>query len=207
VVGRAHLEDSSTSVVLYAAAARVAIHRGDLGQAQQDLARAQQLRPQLNHALPYYAVQARLELVRAYIALTDMTGARTVLREIDDVLCRRPRLGTLPDQADQLLAQLDHVLADLTGASSLTSAELRLLTAGHLPILPRDGPATVHLTAHREVTSAVGLPQARRVLPQPGHPTGSHHRPARVLAGGTVAGAAPGVGEEVFPGSIIIVDV
>lgn len=102
-------------------------HRGDLGQAQQDLARAQQLRPQLNHALPYYAVQARLELVRAYIALTDMTGARTVLREIDDVLCRRPRLGTLPDQADQLLAQLDHVLADLTGASSLTSAELRLL--------------------------------------------------------------------------------
>ena len=116
-----------TSVVVYAAAARVAIHQGDLGQAEQDLARAQQLRPQATHALPYYAVQARLELIRAYLALTDVAGARRVMREVDDLLRWRPNLGTLPHQANQLRAQLDHLAGDVIAAAPLTTAELRLL--------------------------------------------------------------------------------
>jgi LuxR family transcriptional regulator, maltose regulon positive regulatory protein len=62
-------------VVVYAAAARVAVHQGDVGQLQQDLARARQLRPQATHALPYYAVQARLELGGAYLAIADVHGA------------------------------------------------------------------------------------------------------------------------------------
>jgi LuxR family maltose regulon positive regulatory protein len=98
VVDTAHLEDTTTSVMVYAAAARIAIHCGDVGQAGQDLARAQQLRPQLNHALPYYAVQARLELARGHLSLTDVAAARTVLREVDHLLHRRPRLGTLPNR-------------------------------------------------------------------------------------------------------------
>ena len=80
LVERAHLEDCVTSVVVYAAAARVAIHRGDVVLAQQELARAQRLRPQATYALPYYAVQARLELIRAYLALGDVAGSQTVIR-------------------------------------------------------------------------------------------------------------------------------
>jgi LuxR family transcriptional regulator, maltose regulon positive regulatory protein len=41
LVGTAHLEDCPTSIVVYAAAARVAIHHGNRDQADQDLARGQ----------------------------------------------------------------------------------------------------------------------------------------------------------------------
>jgi LuxR family transcriptional regulator, maltose regulon positive regulatory protein len=66
----AWLEEYVTSVLLYAVGARVAIQRGDVAGAQEDLARAQRLRPQITFALPFYAVQARLELASAYAALT-----------------------------------------------------------------------------------------------------------------------------------------
>jgi LuxR family transcriptional regulator, maltose regulon positive regulatory protein len=127
VVATAHLEDCVTSLVLYAAGARVAIHDGRLDQAEQDLARARQLRPQATHALPYYSVQARLELTRAYVAVTDVAAAREVLREVDDLLRWRPDLGTLPHQASQLRSQLDQVRGEVIGAAPLTTAELRLL--------------------------------------------------------------------------------
>ena len=151
MVDSAHLEDCVTSMVLYAVAARVAIHHGRLDQAEQDLARARQLRPQATHALPYYAVQARLELIRAYLALTDVAGARTLLREVDELLRWRPDLGILADEANQLRSQLDHLRGDLIGTSSLTTAELRLL-----PLLPThhsltgDRPAPAPLPAHGE---------------------------------------------------------
>jgi len=123
----ARLEEYVTSVLVYAAGARLAIHRGDMSRAHEDLARAQRLRPQITYALPFYAVQTRLELARAYIALSDPAAARTMLLEVDDLLLRRPDLGVLPKQADELRARLDEMRVDAVGASSLTAAELRLL--------------------------------------------------------------------------------
>ena len=157
VVNMAHLEAFATSVVLYAAGARVAIHHGNLDQAEQDLARAQQLRPQATHALPYYAVQARLELIRAYLALTDVASARTVLREVDDLLRWRPDLGTLPDQADQLRSQLDPLGGAVIGTGSLTIAERRLL-----PLLPthhsfREIGQHLHLSQHTVKSQALSI--------------------------------------------------
>ena len=50
------------------------------------------------------------------------------MREIEELLSRRPRLGTLVDEAQALRAQLaKRHGADALGASSLTAAELRLL--------------------------------------------------------------------------------
>ena len=157
VVNMAHLEAFATSVVLYAAGARVAIHHGNVDQAEQDLARAQQLRPQATHALPYYAVQARLELIRAYLALTDVASARTVLREVDDLLRWRPDLGTLPDQADQLRSQLDPLGGAVIGTGSLTIAERRLL-----PLLPthhsfREIGHHLHLSQHTVKSQAMSI--------------------------------------------------
>jgi LuxR family transcriptional regulator, maltose regulon positive regulatory protein len=157
VVDRAHLQDCTTSVVLYAAAARVAIHQGEVGQAEQDLAHAQQLRPQLNHALPYYAVQARLELVRAYLALAEVASARAVLREVDDLLVRRPRLGTLPEQANQLRTQLDHIHAHVIGASPLTTAELRLLPLLSTHSSFRDIGQQLHRSRHTVKSQAMSV--------------------------------------------------
>jgi LuxR family transcriptional regulator, maltose regulon positive regulatory protein len=127
IARRAWLEEYVTSVLLYAAAARVAIHRGDVARAREDLARAQRLRPQITYALPFYAVQTRLELATAYLALSDAAAARTMLREVDELLQRRPDLGILRRQTEELRARLDALRVEAVGASSLTAAELRLL--------------------------------------------------------------------------------
>jgi LuxR family transcriptional regulator, maltose regulon positive regulatory protein len=157
LVIKAHLEDCATSIVVYAAAARVAIHHGNRDRADQDLARAKQLQPQATHALPYYAVQARLELVRAYLALSDVAAARTVLREVDDLMRWRPDLGALPLQANQLRSQLDHLGADAIAMSSLTIAERRLL-----PLLPthhsfREIGQHLHISQHTVKTQAMSI--------------------------------------------------
>jgi LuxR family maltose regulon positive regulatory protein len=146
-----------TSLVVYAAGARVAIYHGNLDQAGQDLTRAQRLRPQATHALPYYAVQARLELTRAYIALTDVAAARRVLGEVDELLRWRPDLGTLPHQAGQLRSHLDHLRDDVIGTASLTAAELRVLPllATHLTF--REIGQRLYVSQHTVKTQAMSI--------------------------------------------------
>ena len=75
------------------------MHQGDVPAPRRELLNAQHLRPLLTSALPHLAVQARLELVRVHLALTDPAGARTVMREVDDLLRRWPGLGTLVGEA------------------------------------------------------------------------------------------------------------
>jgi LuxR family transcriptional regulator, maltose regulon positive regulatory protein len=95
---------------------------------RRELARAQRLRPLLTYAVPYSAVQVRIELTRVLVALGDMAGARTLMREIDELLRRRPELGTLVGEADALRVQLvSQRSSSVAGASALTAAELRLL--------------------------------------------------------------------------------
>jgi LuxR family maltose regulon positive regulatory protein len=120
------LEQHLTSVLLHAVSARLAIHRGEIPSAREQLARAERLRPQLSHVLPHYAVQAQLELARGHRALTDAAAARAVLWDADDVLRRRPDLGVLGRQADELRTQLDTICGHAIGAASLTAAEVRL---------------------------------------------------------------------------------
>jgi LuxR family transcriptional regulator, maltose regulon positive regulatory protein len=157
MVAGAHLEECVTSLMVYAAGARVAIHHGNRDQAEQDLARARQLRPQATHALPYYAVQARLELTRAYLALTDVATARRVLREVDDLLGWRPDLGTLPEQASQLRSQVDQLRGDAIGAAPLTTAEWRLLPllATHLTF--REVGQRLYISQHTVKTQAISI--------------------------------------------------
>ena len=95
---------------------------------RRELLSAQHLRHLLTYALPYLAVQARIELARAHPALADPAGARTLIREVDDLLKRRPGLGTLIGEARALRAQLSKLRGpNALGASALTAAELRLL--------------------------------------------------------------------------------
>jgi DNA-binding CsgD family transcriptional regulator/anti-anti-sigma regulatory factor/anti-sigma regulatory factor (Ser/Thr protein kinase) len=152
-----HLDDHVTNVLLYAVAARLAVHRGEVPRARADLAHSQRLRPQLTVALPIYSVQARLELVKVYLALTDVAGARTVLREVDELLRRRPDLGVLGEQADQLRARVDTIRADVLGASALTAAELRLLPllATHLTF--RETGEQLHVSPHTVKTQAMSI--------------------------------------------------
>jgi len=125
---QARLEESYLTPLVCAVRARAALHRGDVPAARRDLVSAQRLRPLLTYALPYLAVQARIELARVHLALADAEGARTLLREIDELLRRRPGLGTLVGGARALRDQLSAMRgSDTPGPSALSAAELRLL--------------------------------------------------------------------------------
>ena len=128
VLRRAGIEESFAAPLICALRARAAIRRGDVPAARGELLSAQHLRPLLTYALPYLAVQARVELARVHLALADLAGARTLMCEVDDLLKRRPGLGTLGGEAEAFRAQLARERgASVSGASALTGAELRLL--------------------------------------------------------------------------------
>ncbi len=124
--------DGFVSVLfLHAISARIAIQRGDFERGRASLVRAQLLRPVANHAAPWLSVDALLNLSRAYLAISDPSGAQLALREAENIVRRRPSLGTLTTQLVEVRARLADATSTLLGSSALTSAELRVL-----PFLP-----------------------------------------------------------------------
>jgi LuxR family transcriptional regulator, maltose regulon positive regulatory protein len=122
------VEDYVPAAIYLAARARLALETRQTASARRLLVRAMRLRPQLSHAIPWFAVQARLELARAHLALADAEGARTLVRETEDVFRHRPGVGSLRQQAQELRGQLANVASRHDGwTSTLTAAELRLL--------------------------------------------------------------------------------
>ena len=81
------------------------------------------------------------------------------MREVDELLRRRPGLGNLVREAQVLRARLaDERDSSPPGASALTAAELRLL-----PLL------STHLSfPDHQVAGVLDLPEAGGLLPQPG---------------------------------------
>jgi LuxR family maltose regulon positive regulatory protein len=130
VVREGRLEEYLEASFAYVAAAGVAIQHEDPDTASDLVARAARLRPLLTYAVPATALVQR-ELVILYLHLGDPAGARTVLRELRDILRQREQLGTLSDDATRLHDQLEARRRESPGASSLTVAELRLV-----PYLP-----------------------------------------------------------------------
>ena len=128
VARQANVEDYPAVTIMHAAAARMALHQADRPRARAELTRAQRLRPALTYAVPHLAVQARTELAQVHLALADLAGARTLMREVDEILLRRPGLGVFARRAQDLRAELSHARGSpAVGASALTAAELRLL--------------------------------------------------------------------------------
>jgi LuxR family transcriptional regulator, maltose regulon positive regulatory protein len=131
IMSGGRFDDYWTSALVYAWLARVALHQGNVPRGRDHVARAARLRHLLTYALPVISVQALLEMAQVYATLADAAGGRAVLRQIRDILQQRPKLGRLPRQAEELRLRLDTVRGGSPGASSLTTAELRLL-----PLLP-----------------------------------------------------------------------
>jgi LuxR family maltose regulon positive regulatory protein len=122
------LDTSAPCAIEFATAARLHLRRGDWGEARVLLTRACEVTPMLTEAIPWLAVQTRLELARSFVALRDLGSARTLLREIDDILERRPGLGVLIHQTESLRDAIDAAPTATSGRNSgLTAAELRLL--------------------------------------------------------------------------------
>jgi LuxR family maltose regulon positive regulatory protein len=122
------LHDYVVSALAYAGSARLAMHRGDLNEAERQLTRAMRARPACTFTQPSVAVRLRLQLARLYFAMSDVTTARHLLREIDDVFLRRPALGVLAEKVSEFRRVLtSSTKGRMAGASPLTPAELRLL--------------------------------------------------------------------------------
>jgi LuxR family maltose regulon positive regulatory protein len=120
--------DYALCVLAFAAAARLAVHRGDLKEADRRLTQAMRARPSCTFVLPFIAVRVRLQLAKVYWARGDHASARHLLREIDDVLLHRPALGVLVDE----VAEFRRIVTSsaqlgATGESPLSPAELRLI--------------------------------------------------------------------------------
>ena len=122
------MHDYAISLLAFAAAARLAVHRGDATEADRQLAHAMRARPSCTYVLPFVAVRLRLQLAKVYRAIGDATAARHLLKEIDDILSHRPELGVLVDEVDELRQVLTSgAQPGTTGGAPLSPAELRLL--------------------------------------------------------------------------------
>jgi LuxR family transcriptional regulator, maltose regulon positive regulatory protein len=116
------------AIPAFAAAARLCVHLGDLSGAHRQLTRAMRARPSATYLLPYHAVRLRLQLAKVYLALAEPAAVRQLLREVDDIVSRRPALGTLIDEVEDFRGVLASRAAPrAVGTLPLTPAELRLL--------------------------------------------------------------------------------
>ena len=142
--------------MVYATAARVAAHRGDVVAAKHYAALASRLRPVCTPAVPLSA-HFLLQLAHAYLELADPAGHATVLRQVRDILRLRPELGTVARQADELEQMLDTIRVGAVGASSLTAAELRLLPLLATHLSYRDIGERLFLSRNTVKSEAVSL--------------------------------------------------
>jgi LuxR family transcriptional regulator, maltose regulon positive regulatory protein len=141
------LTEQAAAVSIDALDARLAMTHHAVDQARRDIAHAQRIRSSANHSVPWLAVRARLDLVRAHIALGDGGGARTLMGEVREIVAVRPDLGSLLDEIREVSERVADLRGGVAGASTLTIAELRLL-----PLL------TTHLT-FREIGERLFISQ------------------------------------------------
>ncbi|HET9779231.1 MAG TPA: LuxR C-terminal-related transcriptional regulator [Propionibacteriaceae bacterium] len=121
------MHDYALCVLAFAGAARLAVHRGDLKEADRRLTQAMRARPSCTLVLPFIAVRVRLQLAKVYWIRGDPATARQLLREIDDILQHRPALGTLVEEVSEFRRITSTAQVGVTGGSPLSPAELRLL--------------------------------------------------------------------------------
>ncbi|AMB58792.1 LuxR family transcriptional regulator [Microterricola viridarii] len=121
------LQDYAIAVPGVVAAARLALHDGDLERTERQLTKAMRARPVCTYAAPALATRVRLYLAKCYWALGDHVTARHLMREIDDILMHRPALGALLAEVDGLRELISASAGGPGGYTPLTPAELRLL--------------------------------------------------------------------------------
>jgi LuxR family maltose regulon positive regulatory protein len=122
------LDGYATSALDFAATARALLRHGRWDEARRQLTLTQRLSPSLTHAIPWLAVQVRLELGHAHVTLRDHDGASALLGEAKEILALRPSLGVLAEQIAALEDEIEAMpKATDGGGSGLTPAELRLL--------------------------------------------------------------------------------
>jgi tetratricopeptide (TPR) repeat protein len=133
VIQQAHLQDYASTALAYAVSSRAAAHRGDPWTAREEISAASRVLPLLTRALALLAVETRLELVRAYLALGDVAEAEDLLSEADQLLRGGCDFGSLHDDASELSATLEQIHTGLLGQTVVPpwAAHMRRLEEGY----------------------------------------------------------------------------
>jgi LuxR family maltose regulon positive regulatory protein len=153
----AGLGDYASSMPLFGVAARVAAADGDSAAAAGHLAHVNRLRPSMNQALPFFGLLARIQAVRASIALREPALARTLLAEAEEILELRPDMGTLAVEVEQLRPVVASLRTAQPGPWTLTAAELRLLAYLPTHLTFREIAQRMFLSPHTIKTQAMSI--------------------------------------------------
>ena len=184
IIDEHQMHDYAISVLAFGAAARLAVHRGDLTRADRRLAQGMRSRPLSTFAVPFLAVRGRLQLARVYTTRGDQAATRMLLREIDDILKHRPGSGHW--------SRRSRTSAGWRPArprpAPACPPDVRRAAAAALPPDPPDdrgdrGPAAGQ-PQHGRHRGVGDLPQAGRLLTWRGRDPGDHPgAPRRMRAG------------------------
>ena len=122
------LGENMLAPLMFAVSALILAHQGDPDLAARELVEAQKVRILSSVAIPHIVIRSRVMMARAYLSLSDVGGARTVIAEARGVQSHRPNIGALADSIDEIDQQV-RSRRDAGGVSStsLSTAELRVL--------------------------------------------------------------------------------
>jgi len=127
LIATSGVEGAPALAIEHAATAQTLLYRGRWNEARACLTAAQELLPYLTIALPWLAVQTRIELGRGFVTLRDKPAVEELLAEVDDILARTPGLAMLAASAEELQREADALSEREGNIGRLTPAELRLL--------------------------------------------------------------------------------
>ena len=158
VVEEGALADYPTSALALAASARSRLRHGQWDHARRLLTAATRVTPHLTYALPWLAVQARIELADAFVTLRDRDAAGHMLEEARRILVVRPDLGVLGEAVAHLELELAAMPeARAGGSSGLTPAELRLLPNLSTHLSFREIGERLHVSRNTIKTQAISV--------------------------------------------------
>jgi LuxR family maltose regulon positive regulatory protein len=122
------LESAPMSALVFASSAAARAHQGRADEAKRDLRSGTDLLAALGDFLPWYAAETRILLAHASLWLADVVGARTLLAEASRFARKMPDAVIFEHWFNEAWEYMDTLAeTSLSGASSLTIAELRIL--------------------------------------------------------------------------------
>jgi LuxR family maltose regulon positive regulatory protein len=127
LVGAGGVEGHPARALAHAMNARSLLRCGRWNEARAAVTAARESARHMTDALPWLAIQVRLELAAALVTLRDTSTAGELLDGARELLERSANLGTLADQVDSLQRELDACPEPEGHHTGLTPAELRLL--------------------------------------------------------------------------------
>jgi LuxR family maltose regulon positive regulatory protein len=122
------LEERPPQALTYAGAALVAAHEGATQDARRDAKHALWLVSMMGAVAPWVSIEARLLVARAQLLLGDVSLARVLCREAQELVVAMPDSGDLPERIGQVQRMIDSEAVPIgVTATPMTPAEMRVL--------------------------------------------------------------------------------